>query len=155
MVIASGASPVCVVVRRFRRCSLALLGLSALVGLPSAARAQQPPTAPATDQQLFLYQGMGANVVCNLVTQGVPFAKAYPAAIAMVGGAIAFAHGSEILQGGKPTKLDPQQLQNGAAIGIAGAVLNSCAKDFKGADKVEIDKLADQLKKLSQAGGNR
>ena len=125
------------------------------MGLPSAALAQQPPTAPATDQQLFLYQGMGANVVCNLVGQGVPFTKAYPAAIAMVGGAIAFGHGSEILQGGKPTKLDPQQLQNGAAIGISGAVLNSCAKDFKGADKTEIDKLADQLKKLAPAGGNK
>ena len=142
-------------VRRLRASSLALLGLSALMGLPSAALAQQPPTAPATDQQLFLYQGMGANVVCNLVGQGVPFTKAYPAAIAMVGGAIAFGHGSEILQGGKPTKLDPQQLQNGAAIGISGAVLNSCAKDFKGADKTEIDKLADQLKKLAQAGGNK
>ena len=141
--------------RRFHRSSLALLGLSALVGLPCGARAQQPPTSPATDQQLFLYQGMGANVVCNLVGQGVPFAKAYPAAIAMVGGAIAFGHGSEMLQGGKPTKLDSQQLQNGAAIGIAGAVLNSCAKDFKGADKIEIDKLSDQLKKLSQAGGNK
>ena len=67
----------------------------------------------------------------------------------------AFGHGSEILQGGKPTKLDPQQLQNGAAIGISGAVLNSCAKDFKGADKTEIDKLADQLKKLAPAGGNK
>jgi hypothetical protein len=144
-----------VVVRRFRASSLALLGLTALVGLPSAVRAQQPPTAPATDQQLFLYQGMGANVVCNLVTQGVPFAKAFPSAIAMVSGAIAFGHGSQILQGGKPTKLDPQQLQNGAAIGIAGAVLNSCAKDFKGEDKVEIDKLADQLKKMSQGGGNK
>jgi len=143
------------VVRRLRGSSLALLGLSALIGLPSAALAQQPPTAPATDQQLFLYQGMGANVVCNLVAQGVPFTKAYSAAIAMVGGAIAFGHGSEILQGGKPTKLDPQQLQNGAAIGIAGSVINSCAKDFKGADKTEIDKLADQLKKLSQGGGNK
>jgi len=131
------------------------MGLSALIGLPSAALAQQPPAAPATDQQLFLYQGMGANVVCNLVSQGVPFTKAYPAAVAMVGGAIAFAHGSEIIQGGKPTKLDPQQLQNGAAIGIAGSVINSCAKDFKGADKTEIDKLAEQLKKLSQGGGNK
>ena len=153
--IASRTSVGSVVVRRLRASSLALLGLSALMGLPSAALAQQPPTAPATDQQLFLYQGMGANVVCNLVGQGVPFTKAYPAAIAMVGGAIAFGHGSEILQGGKPTKLDPQQLQNGAAIGIAGAVLNSCAKDFKGADKTEIDKLADQLKKLAPAGGNK
>lgn len=142
-------------VRRLRGSSLALLGLSALIGLPSAALAQQPPAAPATDQQLFLYQGMGANVVCNLVSQGVPFTKAYPAAVAMVGGAIAFAHGSEIIQGGKPTKLDPQQLQNGAAIGIAGSVLNSCAKTFKGADKTEIDKLAEQLKKLSQGGGNK
>ena len=153
--IASRTSVGSVVVRRLRASSLALLGLSALMGLPSAALAQQPPTAPATDQQLFLYQGMGANVVCNLVGQGVPFTKAYPAAIAMVGGAIAFGHGSEILQGGKPTKLDPQQLQNGAAIGIAGSVLNSCAKDFKGADKTEIDKLADQLKKLAPAGGNK
>ena len=124
MVIASATTVGSVVVRRLRASSLALLGLSALMGLPSAALAQQPPTAPATDQQLFLYQGMGANVVCNLVGQGVPFTKAYPAAIAMVGGAIAFGHGSEILQGGKPTKLDPQQLQNGAAIGIAGSVLN-------------------------------
>ena len=155
MVIASGASLVCAVVRRIRRCSLALLGLSALVGLPTVAWAQKPPTAPATDQQLFLYQGMGANVVCNLVGQGVPFTKAYPAAVAMVGGAIAFGHGSEILQGGKPTKLDPQQLQNGAAIGIAGSVLNSCAKDFKGEDKTEIDKLAEQLKKMTQAGGSK
>jgi hypothetical protein len=93
--------------------------------------------------------------VCNLVAQGVPFAKAYSAAVAMVAGAIAFGHGSEIIQGGKPTKLDAQQLQNGAAIGIAGVVLNSCAKDFKGQDKAEIDKLGDQIKKMSQAGPNK
>jgi hypothetical protein len=73
----------------------------------------------------------------------------------MVSGAITFGHGSEIIQGGKPTKLDAQQLQNGAAIGIAGVVLNSCAKDFKGQDKAEIDKLGDQLKKMSQAGPNK
>jgi hypothetical protein len=133
----------------------ALVGLSALIGLTPPALAQQPPVAPASDQQLFLYQGMGANVVCNLVAQGVPFAKAYSAAVAMVAGAIAFGHGSEIIQGGKPTKLESQQLQNGAAIGIAGGVLNSCAKDFKGEDKTEIDKLGDQLKKLSQSGPNK
>ena len=141
--------------RRFHRSSLALLGLSALLGLPFGARAQQPPTAPATNQQLLMYQAMGVDVVCFLVGQGVPFAKAYPAAFIMVGRAIVFGHGSEILQGGKPTKLAPQQLQDGAAFGIAGGVLNSCAKDFKGKDKTEIDKLADQLKKLSQAGANK
>jgi hypothetical protein len=131
------------------------VGLPALIGFTPAALAQQAQVAPASDQQLFLYQGMGANVVCNLVAQGVPFAKAYPAAVAMVSGAITFGHGSEIIQGGKPTKLDAQQLQNGAAIGIAGVVLNSCAKDFKGQDKAEIDKLGDQLKKMSQAGPNK
>lgn len=135
----------------------ALAALPALIGLAPApaALAQQPPATPATDQQLYLYQGMGANVVCNLVAQGVPFAKAYPAAVAMVGGAITFGHGSEIIQGGKPTKLDPQQLQNGAAIGIAGVVLNSCGKDFKGEDKTEIDKLGAQLKKLSQSAPSK
>ena len=141
--------------RSFAWCRWALVGLPALIGFTPAALAQQAQVAPASDQQLFLYQGMGANVVCNLVAQGVPFAKASPAAVAMVSGAITFGHGSEIIQGGKPTKLDAQQLQNGAAIGIAGVVLNSCAKDFKGQDKAEIDKLGDQLKRMSQAGPNK
>jgi hypothetical protein len=121
------------------------------LGLSSAAQAQQPQKEPATDQQLFLYQGMGANVTCNLVLQGVPFTKAFPAAVNMVSGAIAFGHDSTIMQSGKPIKLDPQQLQNGAAIGIVGSVSNSCGKEFKGADKTEIDKLSAEIKQSIQS----
>ena len=137
--------------RSFAWCRWALVGLPALIGFTPAALAQQAQVAPASDQQLFLYQGMGANVVCNLVAQGVPFAKAYPAAVAMVSGAITFGHGSEIIQGGKPTKLDAQQLQNGAAIGIAGSVSNSCGKEFKGSDKTDLDKLTAEIKQSIQS----
>ena len=121
------------------------------LGLSSAAQAQQPQKEPATDQQLFLYQGMGANVTCNLVLQGVPFTKAFPAAVNMVSGAIAFGHDSTIMQSGKPVKLDPQQLLYGADIGFVGSVSNSCGKEFKGADKTEIDKLSAEIKQSIQS----
>ena len=121
------------------------------LGLNSAAHAQQPQKEPATDQQLFLYQGMGANVTCNLVLQGVPFTKVFPVAVTMVSGAIAFGHDSTIMQSGKPVKLEPQQLQNGAAIGITASVANSCGKEFKGVDKTELDKLNAEIKQSIQS----
>ena len=125
--------------------------LSALIGpavagavfVPGALAQQQPK--PASQEDLFTYNRMGAVNVCYLVTTGVPLKKAFPSSMVMIGDVIVGKHHSEVLEDEKTVKLKPKQIEVGSVIGITGNIKAMCGDRFKGDDKKEFEVMFDQI----------
>jgi len=112
-----------------------------------AQQSAQPATRPATQEELFTYNRMGAVNICYLTSQDVPLSKAFPSSKVMIGNVIIAKHGSEIVENNKTIKLEPKQIETGAIFGLVGNVKALCADKLKGNDKKEFDALYSQIEK--------
>ena len=113
--------------------------------VPGALAQQQPK--PASQEDLFTYNRMGAVNICYLISTGVPLKKAFPSSMVMIGDVIVGKHRSEILEGKKTIKLEPQQIETGSVIGMMGNIKVMCADKFKGDDKKEFEAQFQQIEK--------
>ena len=111
--------------------------------MPGAFAQKQP--MPASQEDLFTYNRMGAVNVCYLISTGVPLKKAFPSSLVMIGDVIVGKHRSEILEDKKSVKLEPKQIEVGSVIGIMANIKGMCADKLKGDDKKEFDAQFDQI----------
>ena len=130
-----------------RKLLFALIGpvVAGSAFLPGALAQQQPK--PASQEDLFTYNRMGAVNICYLVSTGVPLKKAFPSSMVMIGDVIVGKHRSEILEGKKTIKLEPQQIETGSVIGMMGNIKVMCADKLKGDDKKEFEAQFQQIEK--------
>ena len=113
--------------------------------VPGVLAQQQPK--PASQEDLFTYNRMGAVNVCYLISTGVPLKKAFPSSMVMIGDVIVGKHRYEILEGKKTIKLEPQQVETGSVIGLMGNIRVMCADKLKGDDKKEFESQFQQIEK--------
>ncbi len=121
---------------------LCLAGPAAMA--QSAGKAQ---TSPASNEEVFLYRGMGSSYVCNARTAGIEFPKAVGIAAATYVQLLNGRHGGKVASTGNK-KLTNEQLFAGAEFQIITGAMQFCP------DKVPADvktKVEDALKKQKAA----
>ena len=136
--------------RRFRAAMAAPLALMPiLLGTPAVfAQASSQATKPATNDEVFLYRGMGSSYVCNARAAGVEFPKAVGIAAATYVQLLNGRHGGLVASAGSK-KLTNEQLFAGAEFQIITGAMQFCP------DQVPADvkeKVEEAIKK--QAGSN-
>ncbi len=121
---------------------LALVGPSAL-----AQGAGNADAKPASNEDIFLYRGMGSSYVCNARTAGVEFPKAVGIAAATYVQILNGRHGGQVASAGDK-KLTNEQLFAGAEFQIITGALQFCPKEVPADVKAKVE---EALKK-QQAG---
>jgi len=125
---------------------LALLSPSAL-----AQSAGQASLKPASNDDVFLYRGMGSSYVCNARAAGVEFPKAVGIAAATYVQILNGRHGGQVASAGNK-KLTNEQLFAGAEFQIITGALQFCPKEVPADVKSKVE---EALKKQQGAkGGN-
>ena len=112
---------------------LALLGPSAL-----AQNAGQSAVKPATNDDVFLYRGMGSSYVCNARAAGVEFPKAVGIAAATYVQILNGRHGGQVASAGNK-KLTNEQLFAGAEFQIITGALQFCPKEVPADVKAKVE----------------
>jgi hypothetical protein len=136
--------------RRFRLVLAAPLLISPLALVGPSALAQGAGNAdakPATNEDVFLYRGMGSSYVCNARVAGVEFPKAVGIAAATYVQILNGRHGGQVASAGNK-KLTNEQLFAGAEFQIITGALQFCPKEVPADVK---EKVEEALKK-QQAG---
>ena len=143
--------PILVTVLRSTLLALAASSM-AMVTMPAApVLAQGAATKPASQEELLIYNTMGAVSVCDFaVAQQMPLSKSLPPNSRMVAYILTTLHGSEIA-GGRSGKLSYEQLVNGASNYIILRVREGCYDKLTAADKELVDKVVSQLQKEAPA----
>jgi hypothetical protein len=136
---------------RFRAALAAPLALLPLLLGTSTALAQgaNPATKPASNDDIFLYRGMGSSYVCNARTAGVEFPKAVGIAAATYVQLLNGRHGGLVASTGNK-KLTNEQLFAGAEFQIITGALQFCPDMVPADVKAKIEEVI----KKQQAGGN-
>ena len=112
-----------------------------------AQSAGKAPTSPASNEDVFLYRGMGSSYVCNARTAGIEFPKAVGIAAATYVQLLNGRHGGMVASTGTK-KLTNEQLFAGAEFQIITGAMQFCP------DKVPADvkkKVEEALKKQKAA----
>ena len=112
-----------------------------------AQSAGKAPTTPASNEDVFLYRGMGSSYVCNARTAKIEFPKAVGIAAATYVQLLNGRHGGMVASTGSK-KLTNEQLFAGAEFQIITGAMQFCA------DKVPADvkkKVEEALKKQKAA----
>ena len=136
--------------KRLRSALSAPLLLLPLCLAGPAAMAQSTgnaPTLPASNEDVFLYRGMGSSFVCNARTAGIEFPKAVGVAAATYVQLLNGRHGGKVASTGNK-KLTNEQLFAGAEFQIITGAMQFCP------DKVPADvktKVEEALKKAKAA----
>ena len=126
---------------------LLLLPLCVAVPAAMAQSAGKAPTSPASNEDVFLYRGMGSSYVCNARTAGIKFPKAVGIAAATYVQLLNGRHGGMVASTGNK-KLTNEQLFAGAEFQIITGAMQFCP------DKVPADvktKVEEALKKAKAA----
>ncbi len=100
---------------------------------------------PASDQQIFLYRGIGASYVCNASAAGIEFPKAVGVAAATYAQLLNGRHGGRVAAAGKK-QLTNKQLFAGAEFQIITGALQYCPKDVPTDIKEKVEKAIETQK---------
>ncbi len=137
----SGSDPLHNLPRRLRLALAAPL-LVASIGLISpAAHAQSAggdKSPPATNEDVFLYRGMGSSYVCNARAAGVEFPKAVGIAAATYVQVLSGRHGGVVASAGDK-KLTNKQLFSGAEFQIITGAMTFCPKEVPADVKAKVE----------------
>ena len=99
---------------------------------------------PATEQDLYLYKGMGASYLCIASKADVDFNKGPGIASATFANVIIGKHGGVIKQLGEQ-KLDEKKLYNAGTFQIVGSALNICPESIPKKIKTDYEKRLKQI----------
>ena len=128
--------------------SAPLLLLPLCLAAPAAmAQSAAKAPKPASNDDVFLYRGMGSSYVCNARTAGIEFPKAVGVAAATYVQLLNGRHGGKVASTGNK-KLTNEQLFAGAEFQIITGAMQFCP------DKVPADvktKVEEALKKAKAA----
>ncbi len=100
---------------------------------------------PASDDQVFLYRGIGASYVCNARTADIEFPKAVGIAAATYAQLLNGRHGGRVASAGKE-KLSPKQLFAGAEFQIITGALQYCPEKVPQDVKEKVDAIIEKQK---------
>lgn len=111
--------------------------------ISTQAISQETKTRPATQQDIYLYRGIGSSYVCNARTAGVEFPKAIGIAAATYTQLLNGKHGGKIEQTGDK-QLTNKQLFAGAEFQVLTGAIQYCPdsvpEDIKKKVKEAIEK---------------
>ncbi len=116
--------------------SLALIPL--VVGSMPAAAQQAPNNKPATQDDIFLYRGMGSSYLCNARAAKIEFPKAVGVAAATYVQVLNGRHGGKVESVGSK-KLSNEQLLSGAEFQIITGALQYCADQVPEDVKAKVE----------------
>ena len=106
-----------------------------------AAFAQQAggsKATPASNEDIFLYRGIGSSYVCNARAAGVEFPKAVGIAAATYAQILTGRHGGLVASAGT-TKLTTKQLFAGAEFQIITGAIQYCPKEVPEDVKAKVE----------------
>ena len=115
-------------------------------GVLSPSRTEANKQAPATDDDIFLYRGIGASFLCNARSAGVEFPKAVGVAAATYAQVLNGRHGGFVVSAGDK-KLTNKQLFSGAEFQIITGALTYCPKQVPDDVKAKVQEAIDKQKK--------
>ena len=128
------------------RISLILFPSILLFGTPAFSQKSKP----ATQEEIYLYRGIGSSYVCNARTAGVEFPKAVGIAAATYTQLLNGRHDGRIKQTGKK-KLTNKQLFAGAEFQVLTGAIQYCPdsvpEDVKNKVKEAMKKENEKIKK--------
>jgi len=110
---------------------------------PSEAESNKQP--PATDDDIFLYRGIGASFLCNARSAGVEFPKAVGIAAATYAQVLNGRHGGFVSSAGD-NKLTNKQLFAGAEFQVITGALQYCPKEVPDDVKAKVQEAIDKQK---------
>lgn len=111
--------------KRIKNLRLSLILLTPFLFIGSPAFSQKSKTEPATQEDIYLYRGIGSSYVCNARTAGVEFPKAVGIAAATYTQLLKGRHDGKIKQTGKK-KLTNKQLFAGAEFQVLTGAIQYC-----------------------------
>ena len=114
-------------------------------GGPIATKEEVSKQAPATDDDVFLYRGIGASFLCNARSAGVEFPKAVGIAAATYAQVLNGRHGGVVASAGEK-KLTNKQLFAGAEFQIITGALQYCPKEVPDDVKAKVQEAIDKQK---------
>ncbi len=101
---------------------------------------------PASDEQIFLYRGIGSSYVCNARTAGIEFPKAVGISAATYVQLLNGRHDGRVASAGKK-KLSNKQLFSGAEFQIITGALQYCPKDVPDDVREKVEEVIKNTKK--------
>ena len=105
--------------------------------IASSGKSSDTTLAPATDEDVYLYRGIGASFLCNARTAGVEFPKAVGIAAATYAQVLNGRHGGYVASAGED-KLTNKQLFAGAEFQIITGALQYCPKQVPDDVKAKV-----------------
>jgi len=114
-------------------------------GEGSSASKKSESVKPATDEDIFLYRGIGASYLCNARSAEIEFPKAVGIAAATYSQILNGRHGGFVASAGKD-KLTNKQLFAGAEFQIISAALQYCPDTVPDDIKTKIKEAIDKQK---------
>ena len=106
--------------------------------LLNSSTSSRAPTVAASNEDLFLYRGIGSSFVCNGRAAGLPFPKAVGIAASTYAQIINGRHGGFVASAGT-NKLTTKQLFSGAEFQIITGAIQYCPKEVPEDVKAKIE----------------
>ncbi len=124
--------------RPLRHILLSVLIFAPLALCTDAAFAKKKTkTKPASQEEIYLYRGLGASYLCNARSAGVDFPKAVGIAASTYTQVLNGRHGGFVASAGKK-KLTNKQLFSGAEFQIVTGALQFCPKQVPDDVKAKV-----------------
>ena len=130
--------------RKVRRATILLMPLFLLV--TACNKPSKEKIKAATDQQIFLYRGIGASFVCNARAAEIDFPKAVGISAATYTQLLNGHHGGRVASAGNE-KLTNKQLFAGAEFQIITGALQFCPEEVPSDVKKKIEEVLRKQKK--------
>ena len=124
---------------------LLLLPLCLAAPAAMAQSAGKAGTSPASNEDVFLYRGMGSSFVCNARTAKIEFPKAVGVAAATYVQLLNGRHGGLVASTGSK-KLTNEQLFAGAEFQIITGAMEFCPDKVPADVKTKVEKAVKELK---------
>jgi len=110
-----------------------------------SSKTENKKEAPANDDDIFLYRGIGASFLCNARSAGVEFPKAVGIAAATYAQVLNGRHGGFVSSAGD-NKLTNKQLFAGAEFQVITGALQYCPKEVPDDVKAKVQEAIDKQK---------
>ena len=110
-----------------------------------ASKANAGKQGPATDDDVFLYRGIGASFLCNARSAGIEFPKAVGIAAATYAQVLNGRHGGLVASAGEK-KLTNKQLFAGAEFQIITGAMQYCPKQVPDDVKTKVEEAIEKQK---------